>query len=108
MGNRIRSFRAKRKRIAKERIYILFGQAEKQALAGKLRLANRYVELARKLGMKYLVRIPHHLKHQFCPQCYTYLLPGANCMVRLTRQHLAIHCKSCGAIRRIPYTRDYA
>jgi len=104
MGNRIRSFRAKRKRIAKERIDYLFGQAEQQALAGKLHLANRYVELARKLGMKYLVRIPRHLKHRFCPLCYSYLLPGANCTVRLTRQHLAIHCESCGTIRRIPYT----
>lgn len=99
----MRSYRAQRKKIARERIGRLFELAEERALQGDLNLASRYVEIARKLGMKYLVRIPRPLKRRFCPHCYSYLLPGKNCTVRLTRRHLAIHCHACGSITRIPY-----
>ncbi|MDD3492688.1 MAG: RNAase P [Candidatus Thermoplasmatota archaeon] len=99
----MRSYRVQRKKIARERIARLLDLAEQRALQGDLDLATRYVELARKLSMKYLVRIPRHFKRRFCKHCYTYLQPGNNCTVRLTRRHLAIHCHACGAITRIPY-----
>ena len=59
------------KEIALERINELFSQAEK-VFRKSPDLADRYVELARKIGMKYKTRIPPELKRQFCKHCYCY------------------------------------
>jgi len=59
-----------KQKIAKERIIILFDQAKQTK---QQKLANRYVELARKIAMKARTPIPRHLKRRFCKHCYTYL-----------------------------------
>ena len=65
-------------RIAKERIEVLFKEA-KGAFKEDPKLANRYVKLARKIAMKYKVRIRPELKRRFCKHCYCYLVPSKNC-----------------------------
>ena len=93
------------KRIAAKRIQRLFRLAETIAHE-KLHYANRYVELAIKISMKYNVRIPSHLKRCFCKHCYTYLVPGKNCRVRLRSNrfpHVTITCYTCSKIIRYPY-----
>jgi len=91
-----------RKAIAKSRIEESFKLAEKEALHGRMDRADRYVELARKIGMKYLVRIPKRYKLLFCKNCYRFLLPGVTCRVRTNRGKLVIYCRRCGSYRRIP------
>lgn len=93
------------KRIAAKRIQRLLRLAERVAHE-KLHYANRYVELARKISMRYNVRIPKHLKRRFCKHCYTYLVPGKNCRVRLRSNrfpHVTITCYNCLKITRYPY-----
>ena len=88
--------------IASQRIAYLFRLAESYALEGKFVLANRYVELARKISMKYLVSIPPEFKRRFCTHCYQYLLPPVTCRVRIHRGMIITYCLSCKKYGRIP------
>jgi ribonuclease P protein subunit RPR2 len=95
-----------RKKIAKERIEKLFKEAERRAKEGRLELSNRYVEIARKIAMKYLVRIPKDAKMRYCRKCGSYLVPGKNCRVRLQKHKVVVTCLNCGNVRRYPYIRE--
>ena len=87
--------------IAKHRIGKLFSEADK-IFSKNPRLANRYVELARKIGMKMNVRLPKHLKRKFCKHCYHYLKPGINSRVRIHKHRVIIYCLNCKKYTRIP------
>jgi len=88
------------KKIAKERIEKLFSMAE-----GSPR-ADRYVEMARKIAMRYNIRIPPRLKRKFCSKCYKFLTPN-NSTVRTSRKEKAVivKCLNCGAVMRYPLKR---
>lgn len=94
------------KKIAKNRICKLFIMAEQCALSGKIKLADRYVEIARKISMKYLVTIPREFKRRFCKHCYSYLLPSATCRIRIHRGNLVIYCYSCKKYNRFPLKKQ--
>ncbi len=95
-----------RQEIAEQRIKKLFQEAEKRAMEGRMDLANRYVEIAREISMKYLVRIPKEYKLRYCKKCHSYLLPGKNCMVRLKKHKVVIKCLNCGHFMRYPYINE--
>ncbi len=88
--------------IALNRINRLFLLAENKALSGNFSIANRYVSIARKLSMKYLVPIPKEFKHRFCKHCYYFLLPYFNSRFRVHRGKLVIYCNNCKKYTRIP------
>jgi len=88
--------------IAKKRINKLFLMAENKALSGNITLANRYVEIARKISMRYLVPMPREYKRRFCKHCYHYLLPHVNSRVRIHRGKLITYCHHCKKYTRIP------
>lgn len=90
------------KTIAKKRISKLFFMAEQNAFSGKLQLANRYVEIARKLSMRYLVPMPKEFKTRFCKHCYSYLLPDVTSRVRFNSGKIVIYCNNCQKYTRIP------
>jgi len=90
------------KSIAKNRIIRLFNMAEQRALSGDFELADRYVEIARRISMKNLVPIPKEFKRCFCKHCYSYLLPGTNSRFRLHRKKIIIFCKNCNKYTRFP------
>jgi ribonuclease P protein subunit RPR2 len=102
MSNRKKRDKAQQKEIAKKRITKLFSLAEKNSLAGKLDLSDRYVEIARKISMRYLVPIPKEYKRRFCKNCYSYLLPHVNSRYRIQNKKLIIYCKNCSKFTRIP------
>ncbi|MCK4335183.1 MAG: ribonuclease P [Candidatus Aenigmarchaeota archaeon] len=95
------------KKIAKERIKILFDQAGKEFKKHPER-SKRYVELARKMGMRYNVRLTKEMKMRFCKKCFSYLKPGVNCRVRTRRdkQSVVLTCLDCGFVSRYPYIRE--
>ncbi len=95
------------KDIAKERIKILFDLAEKEFKEHPER-SHRYVELARKIGMRYNVRIPRELKRKFCKKCHHYLVPGVNLRVRtrVSQQAVIMKCLDCGHVMRYPYRKE--
>ena len=90
------------KTIAKKRIKKLFYIAEQKALSNNFNLANRYVEIARKISMRYQLSMPTEYKRRFCKHCYQYLLPDSNCRIRIHRGRLVIYCDNCKKYTRIP------
>src|SRR5208282_1241889 len=56
-------------RIAGERIADLFALAEREAVASHGDLAHRYVVLARKVGMRYNVRLLREYRELYCRTC---------------------------------------
>jgi len=90
------------RRIALNRINELFVQA-KERFKDHSSLSNRYVQLARKISMKYKVRIPSELKRRFCRHCHSYLVPSVNCRVRTREGKMVYYCLSCKKFMRIPY-----
>jgi len=93
--------------IAKERIDILFNEA-KNVSSKNLKRAKRYVFLARKIGMKYNVRIPTKNRREFCHHCYCYLLPGKNCKVRTNPKTKCVeyYCEECKKTNRFGYSKE--
>ena len=102
MAKRNKKNKTLQKTIAKDRIDKLFSLAEQYALSGKIHLSHRYVELARKISMRYLVPMPKECKRRFCKHCYHYLLPYVNSRVRIHRNKLIIYCHDCNKYTRIP------
>jgi len=92
------------KRVAEERIEILFEEAVKTYPQNPSQ-AQRYVDLARRIGMRYRVRLPRGFRRLVCRRCKGFMLPGYSCRVRVRSRgqpHVAITCLSCGAVTRIP------
>lgn len=89
------------RRIAEERIEILFEQA-KTSFKDSPSLSNRYITLARKLSMKYKVSIPKKYKKLFCKKCYKFLQPGKTLRTRIKNKTLVYYCTNCNYIKRYP------
>jgi ribonuclease P protein subunit RPR2 len=66
-------------------------------------LSKRYVLLARKIGMRHRVRIPAELKRRVCKGCGAFLVPGANCRVRIRDYRIVTTCLECGRQIRRPF-----
>ncbi len=85
--------------IALERIEKLLQMAEKTKLED-YELSRRYVVLARKIAMKYRIRIPKNLRN-FCKKCL-YPYRSDRLRVRVRKNRVIITCLNCGYTRRIP------
>ena len=72
-------------------------------IQGLFELADRYVFIARKISMKYLVPIPNEYKRCFCKHCYCYLLPDVNSRFTIKNGKIIIFCKNCKRYTRIPF-----
>ena len=103
-----RRHRGMERRIALERMGILFRLAEKEALARHEARARRYVELARRIGMRYNVHVPPEFRRRFCKKCLAYLVPSINARVRVGRGQVVVTCLPCGSIQRLPYRAEQA
>jgi len=95
------------KGIAKERIGILFSLAGKEFGKHPER-AHRYVELARRIGKRYNVKLGKELRGRFCRKCGHYLRAGLNSRVRTraSQQAVIVECRDCGNLMRFPYRRE--
>ena len=91
------------RRIANERIKILFTLAERFQTTHPER-AQRYASLARKIASRNRVHIPRELGRRVCPGCKSYMSPTTSrTRIRQTREpHVAITCLRCGHVTRIP------
>ncbi|MDO9536708.1 MAG: ribonuclease P [Thermoplasmata archaeon] len=100
--NRFERAKNKRRTIAKERIILLLDMAEQRALADEMPLADRYAQLARKIGMRYQISMPRGFNLRFCRQCLKYLVPGKNARFRTSAGRLSRQCLGCSSIYRMP------
>ncbi len=93
--------------IARERIGILLSMAKKHARE-EMQLSRRYVELSKRIGMRYNVPLGKEAKRAFCRNCLSYMIPGANCKIRTSRnkQAVSVICLACGHISYFPYIRE--
>jgi len=92
--------KSEEKSIALERIKTLFEEARKSE-----KYADRYVELARKIAMKLKVRIPSELRRRFCRHCNSYLRPGKNSRIRISRGKIVSYCFKCKKYSRFVYKK---
>jgi ribonuclease P protein subunit RPR2 len=88
--------------IARERMELLMEQADQAALAGQMDLADRYVDMARRVGMRYNVRFQPTHRRRFCKSCYRYMLPGSTSRTRMSRGRVVTTCLRCGRVMRRP------
>jgi ribonuclease P protein subunit RPR2 len=96
------------KEIARERIEILLGLAKETFHKDRV-LSNRYVELARRIGMRAGVRFSKEQKMFICKGCGGLLMPGLNCRVRTRAEAgttVLITCLDCGCKKRYPTARE--
>jgi len=100
--------RGKKRPLAREaamdRIETLYSLAFNMARSGELDLARRYLSLARRIGMRYTVRIPSRLKRSSCSVCGTPLIPNMTSRIRLRNGRRVVTCLECGHIARYPFT----
>ncbi|HII07933.1 MAG TPA: ribonuclease P [Methanotrichaceae archaeon] len=89
--------------LARQRIERLFVLAEEEHVLHPER-SDRYVALARKMGMRMRVRIPRRLKRRICKGCRCYLSPERT-RLRLRDGVLTVTCTECGEQMRYPYRR---
>ena len=80
--------------IAKKRIKFLFQEA-KDVVKKDQKLADKYVKTARKIAMKYKIKLPSSLKKRFCKNCHSYLVPGVNSRVRIHKHRIIYYCFNC-------------
>ena len=81
-------------KIAKERIEILFSEAEK----APAELACRYIKLAKKIGMRYNVKLGPERKRLFCKYCFT---PFRAARARLKNGYLVRECGYCRKVSKM-------
>ncbi|MHC1594442.1 MAG: ribonuclease P protein component 4 [Methanotrichaceae archaeon] len=87
--------------IARQRIERLFEMAEEEHKYHPER-SDRYVYLARRIGMRLRVRIPRRLKRKMCKHCHCYISPDRS-RVRLRDGVLTVTCLRCDGLMRYPY-----
>jgi len=90
-------------KIARERIDILFKLAEKE-LEKHPERSIRYIKLARKIGMRYNIRLSKEKKSSFCKHCNILLYTGKTAEEIKSKfpGFKTIRCLNCGKIKNIP------
>ncbi len=91
----------KQVKIAKKRIKFLFDEA-KNSFKRNPKLADKHIKLARRIAMKYKIRLPSEMKKRFCKNCHIYLVPGVNCRVRIHKHRIIYYCFNCKHYSRHP------
>ncbi len=85
--------------ISRERIYILFNEAENTT---DIALARRYISLMEKIGMRMNITIDATIKHSYCKNCKA---PYKNPKISLKNKMVQVRCPYCSEVRRIPFKK---
>lgn len=91
-------------KIALKRIHVLFKLA-KEIIHDNSELAQRYVQVARKIAMRTRLKMPKEYRMLICKKCKKFIVPGVNCRVRIQQRrqtHIVITCLNCKEYSRIP------
>jgi ribonuclease P protein subunit RPR2 len=88
-------------RAAQERIQDLFSLAEAEVRRSPTNLSRRYVLLARKIGMRYNVRLLREYRDVYCRGCSTFWVEGRSVRTRFRAGRRSQTCLQCGRVRRI-------
>ena len=86
-----------KKDIATKRMYILFNNALFNARMDP-DLAEKQASIAKKISMKYKIKMPYEIRSCFCKKCKKFIVPGINSKVRVGRSNvksIRITCNFC-------------
>ena len=91
-------------KIARKRIETLLALAKGMWDKDK-KLSKRYVQLARKIGMRHQIKLGNKL---FCKKCDAVYLPGKTVKVRTSaKEKMVVYvCLECGAVRKFGYAKE--
>jgi ribonuclease P protein subunit RPR2 len=84
------------KEIAKERIGLLIANALE--VRENEKLAHEQAMLAKKIAMRYRLKLPYHIRQLYCKKCKYFIIPGRNARVRIGRSNtkaVRITCMKC-------------
>jgi|SRR3989344_1741913 len=90
---------------AKEHIQVYFEQAEKKYDIDP-KLSHRYVQLGRKIAMKFKVPLTNVQKRKFCKHCYHFLMPGKNARVRTKEGKVVYYCLDCKKFSKVGFQNE--
>jgi ribonuclease P protein subunit RPR2 len=85
---------------AQGRVADLFALAEVEARRPDSPFPDRYVALARRIGMRYNVRLPPEYRSRYCRHCSSHWVEGRTVRTRLRRGRRVESCLVCGTLRR--------
>ena len=85
-----------KKQIATRRIEILFNNALSNAKTNP-RLAQRQAEIAKKISLKFKIKMPFEVSSSFCKNCKKFIAPGVVSKIRLGSKpkSIRITCLYC-------------
>jgi len=90
------------KKMAAERIALLFELALSEACKGNEARARRYIYILRAINTHYKVGLPIKVKNGTCKRCNRVLVPGTSAKVRISgSKGQIIYSCICGRDRRI-------
>jgi len=94
------------KKIALERIEILFDLMEKETLKRNYERANRYLKIAREISTSYNIRLRGY-KIKYCRYCNIFF-NSENSRVRLNpkKHRIEIECLKCGKKKYFGYLQE--
>ncbi len=83
------------RQIALERMEILIQNAISNSRTNPS-LAQRQATLAKKISTKYRIRMPYHIRMNFCKKCKKFIASGVNARIRMGRSSVKSIRITCG------------
>ena len=85
-----------KKEIATQRILILFDNAVSNARKNP-KLAEQQAQIARKISMRFKIKMPWQIRQSFCKKCKKFIAPGIASKIRLGSKpkSITITCSYC-------------
>jgi len=102
MKKKFKGTKTQQRKIALSEVCIILNKA-KEVFNEKPDLAHKYAKKARRVAMKYKLKLPLTLKRKICKNCFSYLVPGKNLRVRTNRGHVVYYCLVCKKFMRFGY-----
>ena len=89
--------KSSKKQIATQRMHILFHNALSNA-KNNPGLAERQAEIAKKISMKFKIKMPFELNSSFCKKCKKFIVPNISSRVRVGQSNvksISVTCNFC-------------
>jgi len=99
----MKNVRKIQKKIALERIQILYSNALHYSIINK-EIGLKQLEVIKRLSLKFNLRLPYPYKLFFCKNCKAPIFPGIDSKIRISntpRLHIKIICLKCNDVYRL-------
>ena len=104
MRKKFKGARKQQQKLALAEITAILSKAG-EVFGEKPDLSHKYAKKARRMALKYKLKLPLSLKRRICKSCHAFLVPGKNLRVRTTRGHVTYYCLECRKFMRFGYKK---